>query len=373
MPRANLHPRAITLAVLLAYSACGDSPTTGSGGQGGTAGNSGGNAGGSAAGAGGSSVGSGGAAASGGSTGSARGGAPGEGGTGGTGAGGAGMGRGGAGGTVTPGSGGAPGVDAGGRGGNTGGPDAGPVSPGDAGGSTAELDRACTPKFTLRLLDTGPKGQIFTDAVGGNAEAFVQDIGRKVCRILYRKPDEVRAANSITLTIEDYDGVAAKSGDVGAISVQISTRHLQNVKTRGDDVAAEISGVLHHEMTHMYQHDDKPEANFPQIANMYESVADGVRIRNGFAPSGCAPSGKTGTWASKNYCTGGWFWAWAEHVYPGYIYKLNGTMKGRDGKAWSPADATFAAGKSIDDLWTEYQGAACCSGATRTCCPVLPR
>jgi hypothetical protein len=242
----------------------------------------------------------------------------------------------------------------------------------DAGATLAALDQACTPTFTLRLTDMGPKGQIFTDAVGGDAKAFVQDIGRKVCRILYRQASEVRAANSITLTIADYDGVAAKSGDVGEIAVQISTRHLENVKNQGRDVRAEIAGILHHEMTHMYQHDDKPEATFSAIGNMYESVGDAVRIRNGYAPAGCAPSGKTGTWSSKSYCGGGWFWVWAETVYPDFIYKLNGTMKGKDGHAWAPADATFITGKTIDQLWTDYQGAACCSGATRTCCTTLP-
>jgi hypothetical protein len=227
--------------------------------------------------------------------------------------------------------------------------------------------------FKLSQTDNGPKGQLFTDAVKGNAEAFVQDIGRKVCRVLYRKASEVRAANAIELEIKDTDGVAAKWGDVGDIGVEISTRHLQNVKNEGRDVAAEIAGILHHEMTHMYQNDDKPEATFAGIANMYESIADAVRIRNGFAPDGCAPTDKSGTWSSHSYCSGGWFWLWADTVYPGFLYQLNAQMQGKDGKPWAPAQATPITGKSIDALWTEYQGAACCSGATRTCCPVLPR
>ena len=33
------------------------------------------------------------------------------------------------------------------------------------------LDRACTPRFSLKLLDTGPKGALFTEAVKGKPEA----------------------------------------------------------------------------------------------------------------------------------------------------------------------------------------------------------
>ena len=160
------------------------------------------------------------------------------------------------------------------------------------------LDKACTPKFTLKLDGHGSRGQLFTEAVGGNAEAFVQQIGREVCRVLYRKATEVRAANTIELNIRDYDGVAAKWGDIGDIGVEISTRHLQNVKNEGRDVRAEIAGILQHEMTHMYQNDDKPEGTFSGLANMYEGIGDAVRIRNGFAPAGARPT-RSGRWRTR--------------------------------------------------------------------------
>ena len=130
---------------------------------------------------------------------------------------------------------------------------------GSAGGGTnPALDAKCTPEFTLDLSDKGPNGQLFMDAVKNDAEGFVQDIGRTVCRILYRKPEEVRDANHITLHIADVDGVAAKWGDVGDIDVEISTGYLATVGK--DRIADEVRGILLHEMTHMYQNDDKPEA-----------------------------------------------------------------------------------------------------------------
>ena len=241
--------------------------------------------------------------------------------------------------------------------------------PADAAANPA-LDQVCTPKFVLKLLDTGPKGQLFLDAMGGDAAAVektVQQIGRDICRTLYRKAEEVRPANELELTIRDYAGVAEKSGDIGKIYVSISTQHLQNVKNGGRDVGREIKGILYHEMTHMYQNDDKPEGTWSGLPNYYEAGADAVRIRYGYAPDGCRPS-KQGVWSQLNYCGGGWWWLWVDTKIPDFMYKLNLMMKGRDGKAFAPADATAIGGVSLDALWTEYQGAACCSGTTTTCC-----
>jgi hypothetical protein len=244
-------------------------------------------------------------------------------------------------------------------------------APRTEGGSAAGLDLMCTPKVTLRLLDMGPKGQTFLTAMGGSpasVEQILQGIGRDICRTLYRSAAEVRPANEIQLTIEDYDGVAGKSGDIGKIFVSISTRHIENVKNQGRDVAKEIKGILYHEMTHMYQNDDKPEGNWPGLAAYYESDADAVRIRFGFAPDGCRPGNKGGRWEQKSYCSGGWWWLWVDTKHPDFLYKLNILMKGRDMKAFTPEDATAIAGVSLDALWTEYKTATCCSGTNTTCC-----
>ena len=338
--------RAATGLVVLAAMSCGsDSSPAPAGGGGGGGGAAGARAGGS-----------GGAARSGGSSGS-----PGSS-TGGTGS--PGVGSGGA--TGTGGAGGSGGRGAGGA---AGAPGSGGMAGADASPADSEaLARACTPRFTLMLSDTGPKGMIFTEAVGGNAEAFVQQIGREVCKVLYRQASEVRGANHIELQIKDAPGVAGKWGDVGDIGVEISTRHLQNVKNQGRDVKAEIAGILHHEMTHMYQNDDKPERTQDVLDGMYEGIADAVRIRNGFPPAGASPGSKSGRWQDKAYVEQAFFWLWVDTAHPDFIYKLNATMKGGDKIPWTPAEIQKITGKSGDQLWTEYQAAACCQGATRTCC-----
>ncbi len=249
------------------------------------------------------------------------------------------------------------------------------ASPDDAGATTPEagsdpaLDAACTPTVAIQLEDLGPKGELFTKSVP-NPTAFVQETGRTVCRILYKKPSEVRAANKITLILRDDPKVAGwKSGDVGDITVMISTAHLAKVDAAGDDVKTEIEGVLTHEMTHMYQNDDKApgEGTYARLANVIEGVADAVRIRAKLPPTGSKPS-KTGEWDDEGYWKPAYFLLWIDGQYPDFLHRLNLSMAIGDGKAWTPAAIEDITGRTVSDLWSTYVGAACCSSADRSCC-----
>lgn len=240
---------------------------------------------------------------------------------------------------------------------------------GGTGGSIdPALDEACTPTFTLELEDTGPNGQLFVDAIP-DPEAFVQEIGRTVCKILYRHADEVRDANHITLLIRDDPAAGWKSGDVGDITVMVSSNHLATIAAQGDDVAEEIKGILLHEMTHMYQNDDKApgEGDYVNIGNVIEGIADFVRIRAGSPPLGAKPA-KSGVWDDQGYWKPAYFLLWIDVQYPDFLYQLNLAMKAGDGLSWSPDTIETITGQSVDALWTEYQSAACCKGTTQDCC-----
>ncbi len=234
--------------------------------------------------------------------------------------------------------------------------------------SPAALDEACTPTFELDLQDTGPGGQLFVDTVQ-DPEAFVQEFGRSVCRVLYRKASEVRAANHIKLIIKEDDIPGWKAGDVGNITVMISSSHLLSIQSAGGDVAAEVAGILSHEMTHMYQNDDKAqgEGSYANLGNVIEGIADAVRFRLGYTPTGAQPS-KSGSWDDQGYWKPAFFVLWVDNKHPDFIYQLNQSMVSGDGIAWG-LDSFFAiTGSSVDKLWADYQVAACCSGSEHSCC-----
>jgi hypothetical protein len=320
--------------------------------------------------------------------------------SGGPGAGGTGGGAGGAG---TGGQGGSGGGGAGGQGGRVGAPDASTGGSGGAGGSggsggtggaggaggaprdaqpadtssppgdgaAAGLDAFCTPKVILMILDTGAGGQKFMTALGGTTEgvtATVQQMGRDICRYLYRSADEVRPANEIELIVDPaYTGIAGKSGNVGKVRVRFGAAYIANYT---GDVSREVKGILYHEMTHIYQNDDKPEGlgagGWPGLAAYYESHADAVRTHFGF--SSCGTPSKSGNWDTGAYCARAHWWLWLENTYPGFLYKLNLQMRGGDNMIWTPARGAMIANKPFETLWDEYKAAACCAGADRSCC-----
>ena len=221
------------------------------------------------------------------------------------------------------------------------------------------------------ILDTGAGGQRFMMALGGTTEAVtatVQQMGREICRYLYRSADEVRPANEIELIVDPmYTGIAAKSGNVGKVRVRFGAGYLAGFT---GDVSREVKGILYHEMTHIYQHDDKPEGlgpdGWPGLAQFYESHADAVRTHMGF--SSCGAPNKTGTWDRGAYCARAHWWLYLENKYPDFLYKLNLQMRGGDNMVWTPARGATIVNKPFEELWIEYQAATCCAGADRSCC-----
>jgi hypothetical protein len=198
--------------------------------------------------------------------------------------------------------------------------------------------------------------------------ATVQQMGRDICRYLYRAAEEVRPANELELIVDPaYTGIAGKSGNIGKVRVRFGANYLA---TFGGDINREVKGILFHEMTHIYQNDDKPEGQgaggWPGLAGYYESHADAVRTHMGF--TSCGAPNKSGTWDVGSYCSRAHWWLWLENKYPDFLYKLNLQMKGGDNMIWTPARGATIVNKPFEELWTEYTAATCCAGTDRTCC-----
>jgi hypothetical protein len=234
----------------------------------------------------------------------------------------------------------------------------------------ARLDAFCTPKVIL-MIDGGAGGMKFMAALGGTNDAVtatVQQIGREICRYLYRSADEVRPANEMELVVDpNYKGIAAKSGNVGKVRVRFGANYLA---TYQGDLSREVKGILYHEMTHIYQNDDKPEGlgpgGWPYLPEYYESHADAVRTHFGY--SSCGAPNKMGSWDRGAYCARAHWWLFLENRYPDFLYKLNLQMKGGDNMVWTPARGATIVNKPFETLWEEYKAAACCAGSDRSCC-----
>ena len=225
-----------------------------------------------------------------------------------------------------------------------------PDEPVEGATQNSALDAACTPGVTLNIKDQAGFTQ-FKTVSGASVEAFIQGIGQKVCRILYRHAEEVREATHLTLVIEDIaqENVPAyKAGNGAQITVGMDGPYLLSLAP--EKLKNEVFGMLFHEMTHMYQNDDADGKGVP--SGLIEGIADFVRITAGY--HGPETQQKGGQWDS-GYTTTGWFLIWLEQRYPDVVYKLNLSMDSHDGLKWSPAAFKGLIGSTVDDLWVEYQ------------------
>jgi hypothetical protein len=205
------------------------------------------------------------------------------------------------------------------------------------------LDEVCTPMVILQnnLAETGEGGQRFNMQVP-DATATIQQHARAICRLIYRKPEEVRRNATVTLFISAaYDGVARAGGG----RVEFASSHIAGINGGAEAQAFEINGVLVHEITHLYQQ------NRGGTGANREALADYVRYKVGFDRLRRRRPG--GNWTAP-YTTGGFFMVWLEDKYDrDFGYKLN---IGMGNPSFSYPDLVQqVTGKTIDAAWAEYQ------------------
>ncbi|XP_031481272.1 uncharacterized protein LOC116251255 [Nymphaea colorata] len=171
--------------------------------------------------------------------------------------------------------------------------------------------------------------KVLSDATNFIWQTFRQGTGD-------RKP-----VNSVGLFVDDIGGVAFTSGN----QIHLSARY---IAAYSGDVRREITGVLYHEPTHVWQWDGKGQAPGWVI----EGVADYVRLKAGFVPPQWVKPGEGNNWDERSDVTARFF-DYCNGLKDGFVAELNGKMKdGYNGRFF--ADIL---GKSLNQLWSDYKAA----------------
>ncbi|KAI9152423.1 hypothetical protein H9P43_009214 [Blastocladiella emersonii ATCC 22665] len=151
----------------------------------------------------------------------------------------------------------------------------------------------------------------------------------------------------ITLHVRPFDGVAHTLNPSAATAeVHLSSTYLSRQPPAR--LAAEIWGVLVHELVHAYQgsaHDTAP-------GGLIEGVADYVRLRAGLAPPHWRR--KTGGRWDGGYDVTAYFLDWIERaVFPGFTRVLNGILVAMP--RWDEQVVAEVTGHPVGALWDLYQ------------------
>lgn len=181
---------------------------------------------------------------------------------------------------------------------------------------------------------------------------FVRDIGVQytlqqmdastsfIWRTFLQNSDADRKnVQKVSLFIDDMGGVAYTSSDQIHVSASYIQGYSGNVKT-------EFTGVLYHEMTHVWQWNGNGQAP----GGLIEGIADYVRLKAGYAPSHWVKAGQGDRW-DQGYDVTARFLDYCNGLRNGFVGELNKKMR----NGYSNNYFVDLLGKTVDQLWKDYK------------------
>jgi len=152
---------------------------------------------------------------------------------------------------------------------------------------------------------------------------------------------------TVTLTVESFDGVAQTGGS----EIELSSDYVASQPNDTTALHYEITGVLYHEMTHVWQNNNGAYGTDQYFTGTIEGVADWVRLTANFPSAGWSPRSRGGNWYD-GYTTTAYFLDWIETTYKqNFVNELNLKMA----QPWSNDFFLQLVGIGVDELWTNYQ------------------
>ncbi|XP_021753418.1 uncharacterized protein LOC110718815 [Chenopodium quinoa] len=187
-----------------------------------------------------------------------------------------------------------------------------------------------------------PGGTRFNNEVG---TAYARQTLSSATDFIWRTFQQTNPADrksnvqQVSLIVESMQGVAYTINDQIHLSANYVQSYSGNVKT-------EVTGVLYHEVTHVWQWTGNGQAP----GGLIEGVADYVRLKAGYAPSHWVKPGQGDRW-DQGYDVTARFLDYCNSLRNGFVAELNKKMRG----GYSDAYFTDLLGKSVNQLWNDYK------------------
>ncbi len=198
---------------------------------------------------------------------------------------------------------------------------------------------------------------------------YIQENARRVLQTLYFGPKDknIPQLKHIFYTLEDYDGVSAKSGHGDHVGIVYSTQWIEKSFAGQDTMRLdyETRGVLYHELTHAYQLEPKGCGEYSDGGEFWcfiEGMADAVRLSCGCFEQDFQSKDRprANTWR-KGYRVAGYFLYWIQqNKDKNFLRKFNRSAAELDTWSWDAAMRHVLGDKpenGVEALWTEYRKA----------------
>lgn len=217
------------------------------------------------------------------------------------------------------------------------------------------------PRIDFEDKAPNSEGSHIYHALIANPEAYINKVAREVLNTLYySEKDSIPRFYRLHYTLEDTDGVSAKGGGGGNVTIFYSTRHIQRSFVNNDTarVDFETRGVLLHELTHAFQLEPQGIGDYGSNKTFWafiEGMADAVRVVNdGFHGEKDRPKGGN---YKDGYRYTGYFLAWIQQTKDhDFLKKFNRTAIEVIPWSWDGAvQKCLGKNYTMDGLWHEYQ------------------
>ena len=211
--------------------------------------------------------------------------------------------------------------------------------------------------FSVGMLAMGAHAitfQVINNALGtSGGKRFDKELGNTAMRqVLMDATNYIQGqfslstpkdVTTVTLFVEDMSGVAYTSNN----EIHLSASYVDGFT---GDLTYEITGVLYHECTHVWQNNNAGGSSTPEFSGTIEGMADTIRKRAGWAAKSWVQD-KTGSWYA-GYSKTAYFFNWIEDTKKqGFINKLNQLMA----KPWTTDFFKQITGTDVNTLWQQYQ------------------
>ncbi|KAD4179257.1 hypothetical protein R6Q59_022860 [Mikania micrantha] len=186
-----------------------------------------------------------------------------------------------------------------------------------------------------------PGGVRFTNDIGVEYTTQILATASSFIWTTFQQNTEADRKNvaRVSVFIDDMNGVAYTSND----EIHVSASYIQGYS---GDVRNEITGVLYHEMVHVWQWNGNGQAP----GGLVEGIADYVRLKAGYVPSHWVQPGQGDRW-DQGYDVTARFLDYCNGLRDGFVAELNKKMRG----GYNNAFFVELLGKTVDELWADYK------------------
>ncbi|XP_065872676.1 uncharacterized protein [Euphorbia lathyris] len=184
-------------------------------------------------------------------------------------------------------------------------------------------------------------GARFASQIGVEYSKTIMSAASEFIWRMFQQPNvgDRKNIQQVKLFIDDMDGVAYATNN----EIHFSAKYIGSYS---GDLKKEFSGVIYHEMTHIWQWNGNGQAP----GGLIEGIADYIRLKANYIPSHWVKPGQGDRW-DQGYDVTARFLEYCNEIRNGFVAELNKKMR----SGYSDRYFVDLLNKSVDQVWRDYK------------------